>query len=225
MTNRELISQVKTKVRAVNADAKLTNKFIYSLINKHARWLIKRESDKLNLMGISSIFQTLKCVKIEEAPAIDECCGIRNKCTVMRTKFKLPKMFEDGSGVIIKSIYTIDGSEDFTYIKINDYIRKLEDPNSVYDKTKYVFYNNGYLYFPKSKIRMVMVKAFFEEDVQKFNSCENKDLPKCVSRLDEESFLPEYIMGELLDFVFKDLIDMKKIQPDEDINKNQNRIN
>lgn len=226
MTNKELVSQIRNQFKAVNADSRLSNKFLFSIINKHARWLIKRESDKLNLINFDTLFQTLKCVDVEEAPVIDDCCGVKSKCTVMRTKNKLPLLFEDLAGVIIKNIFTIDGSQDFTLIKINDYMRKLEDPNSKYDKTKYVFYNNGYLYFPKSIIRMVMVKGYFEEDIRKYNKCDENDANTCITRMEEQNRIPEYLVGELMDFVLKDIMNFnRRSQADVDINKNENRIN
>lgn len=224
-TNRELISQVKNQFKSVNADSKLTNKFIYSIINKHAKWLVKRESDKLNIMGFNSLFQTYKCVEVIEAPAIDDCCGIKSKCLVMRTKDKLPELFEDSSGVILKSIFTIDGSQEFMPIKVSDYTRKLQDYNSKYDKELYAFYNNGYLYFPKSKIKMVMVKGFFKEDIKKFNKCENYE-ETCSTRMQEESRIPPYLEAELMDFVLKDIMNFnRRVQQDADINKNENRLN
>ena len=224
LKKRELISQVKNQLRMVNADYKISNKFIWLIIDKHVRWLIKREGEKMRLVKNQFLFQTLKCVEVEEAPAIDDCCGIRSRCTVHRTKYKLPKLYEDGYGVVIKSVYTLDGSQEFQPISIQQYIRKLENPNSKYDKALYYYYNNGWLYFPKSKIKMVMVKGYFEEDIAKYNHCDNNDIDPCKTKLDEQLNLPDYLLGELLEHVVKDLIVTRQVQPDEAINKNEKNI-
>lgn len=225
LKKRELISQVKNQLRMVNADYKISNKFIWLIIDKHVRWLIKREGEKMRLVKNQFLFQTLKCVEVEEAPAIDDCCGIRSRCTVQRTKHKLPKLYEDGYGVVIKSVYSLDGSQEFQPISIQQYIRKLENPNSKYDKALYYYYNNGWLYFPKSKIKMVMVKGYFEEDIAKYNHCcDDYDIDPCKTKLDEQLNLPDYLLGELLEHVIKDLIVTKQVQPDEAINKNEKNI-
>lgn len=61
------------------------------------------ENLKLNLIKTDAPFQKLKCVPIIEAPVTDPCCGIKSKCTVFRTKDRLPDIYEDSVGVIIRS--------------------------------------------------------------------------------------------------------------------------
>jgi hypothetical protein len=224
MTRGELISQVKNQLRLVNADVTLSNRFIWSLIEKHLMWLIKRENSKLDLFGLNDIFQTYKCVDVIDAPAIDECCGLRSKCTVHRTAEKLPQIYEDGDGVMIKSVYSIDGSVDFTNISIHEYMRKLENPTTrKYDKGRYYFYSGGYLYFPKQNIKKVMVKAYFTEEVNNncCKTCEDND-GNCISKFDQKIRIPDYIVGELMAQVINDLTITIKIPQDQMINKNEN---
>ena len=222
VTKGELISEARTMAREVGADSKLSNKLLWSIISKHLDWLIGRESDKLKLTKYDYLYQTIKCVKVEEAPVIDPCCGIRNKCTIFRTCMKLPELFEDTYGVLIKSVFSIDGSTEFTQIKVQDYMRKLEDPNSKYDKARYFFFNNGYLYFPKSSIRMIMVKGHFKNTVS--SQCDDADTIECISRMEESAMMPPKLRGELMEYVKKDLMQYKQLRPDEQIDKNQNRI-
>lgn len=226
MTNRELIAQIRNQLKDVSADSKLTDKFIYSIMNKHAKWLIRRESRKLHIMRFDYLFQTLKCVEVEQAPVIDDCCGIRNKCRVSRTVHKLPRIYEDEDGVIIKSIFSIDGSVEYSPITISEYIRKLENPHSKYDKSIYYYFNNGYIYFPNNYIKKVMIKGYFEEDIKKFNTCTDHEDSQCLSKLDQEFRIPPHLVGELMNFVMQDLANITlKIQADEQIDKNDNRRN
>lgn len=225
-TKGELISEIKSQVRLQNADATLTNKFIWSLIEKHLRWLIKRENDKLNLLGLDYLFQPYKCVEVEEAPTIDDCCGIRSRCKIYRTVEKLPKMFESQEGVVIKDVITIDGSKSFTQIKPGEYMRKLENPTTVrFDKNLYFFYRDGHLYFPKSTIRKVMIYAYFEEEIK--NPCDDacpSNVNPCRRKLDESARIPDHIKGELMDFVIKDIMGTTlQIQPDQQVDKNETR--
>lgn len=224
MTKRELISQIKDQLRQSNADSRLSNRFIWSLIDKHLRWLIKRENNKFHLYDMHEIFQTYKCVEVIEAPTIDDCCGVKSKCKVWRTANKLPKIYESDAGLLIKSVFSIDGSVDFMQIEINEYMRKLENPTTrKYDKGKYYYYNNGYLYLPQQEVRMIMVKAYFEDEL--LNNCESNCVINCTPKLDEIVRIPGFILGELMSFVVKDILGILQIQPDEQIDKNENRKN
>jgi hypothetical protein len=223
-TKHELISQVRNELRIANSDSRLNDRFLWSIIEKHSEWLIKRESKKLRVMTQDTIFQTLKCVDVVDAPAVDECCGIRTKCKVFRTKDKVPELYSDDMGVIIKSVYTIDGSKDFSEITINEYMRKLENPHSKYDKSSYFFYNNGYLYFPKSTIRKVMVKGYFKSEI--INDCEAcpSDVDPCLPFIDTPVRIPTYLIAELLQHVLAELTSLTlKIQQEEQIDKNETR--
>lgn len=217
-----LISQLRHQARLANADSKLTNKFIWSIIDKHARWLIKRESSKLRLLKLDYLFQTYKCVRVEEVPASDECCGIKTKCKVWRTVEKIPPMYTDDDGVIFKAVYSVDGSEEFTPIKLQEYMRKVENPHSKYDKSRYYYYNNGYLYFPNTDIRMVQIRAYFIDQI--VSPCKEEDQwKKCMSSLEKPLRVPDYILGELMDHSMNDLINTKKIPVDTQVNKQENK--
>lgn len=220
MTKGELISQVRNQLKIVNADYRLTNKFIWSIIDKHMRWLIKRDVDKLRLIKNDFLFQTLRCVEVEEAPAIDDCCGIKSICTVFRTKEKIPKLYEGSDGVVIKAVYSLDGSTEYQPISVQQYTRKLSNPYSKYDKSDYYYYNNGWLYFPKKRVRMVMVKGYFEEDIDIYNDCQDIEIDPCKSKLDEKFNLPDYLLGELMQHVLKDISMNRQIQDDTQIDKN-----
>lgn len=222
-TKGELISSIRNQLRILNVDSTLSNRFIWSIIEKHLRWLLKRESDKMNLLGLDYLFQMYKCVEIDEAPMVDACCGLRTKCKIFRTVDPLPKMYEDAQGIIFRSIMAIDGSDIFTPIKPTEYGRKLENPITLkYDKSLYFFYRDGHLYFPGSRIRKVMIYGYFEDEI--INECDNTcdTPPPCGNKLSEPARIPDQIKAELMDWVVKDLINVTlKIRPDEEINKSE----
>lgn len=218
----QVISQLRNQLRIVNADSKVTRRFVWSLIDKHAKWLIKREASKLRIMKMGYLFQTLKCVEVIEVPASDECCGLKTKCKIWRTRYKIPDVYNDEDGIILKAVYSIDGSEEFTPIKLQEFMRKLENPHSRYDKSRYYYFNNGYLYFPNTPIKMVQVKGYFIDEV--INECRPEDADKkCMSHLEKKFRFPDYLMGELTDHVMQDLINQKKVPPDTTINKEETR--
>ena len=222
-TKGSIISQVRNQLRMINADYKIPNKFIWSIIDKHSRWLINEDSNKLRLIRSNTIFQTWKCVDVLPAPTIDDCCGVKSRCTVQRTAVKAPALYEDTAGIIIKSIYSIDGSVEFKRITVQEYIRKLENANFKYDKSNYYYYNNGWFYFPNSSIRKVMIKGYFIDDIAEYNDCEDIEIDPCKTKMDETFNIPDYISGRLMDFVLKDLGITRQIPDDPQINKIENQ--
>lgn len=231
MTIREGIFTVKRLFREVNADSRLPNKLVYSLLLKHSKWLVYRDSEKLKLLKRHKIYQTQKCIKVIEAPSVDSCCGIKSKnCTIYRTENKIPEMYEDSAGVIIHNITSVDAqkSTDIEMRTISAIRRLLQNPWA--KKTSkgkiYAFYNDGYVYFPFKHLKMVQIEAFFikkleETDCEPCKDCDKKPCPKF---LDSELVIPDYLEAQMVDYVLKDLASTYQRIPEKsiDINKNDN---
>jgi len=234
MTNREGISNVRKLFKEVNADGKLTNKFAFSLLKKHSHWLIKRDSDNLKLMNLNDLYQIIKCVKVEEAPAIDPCCGIKsNKCVVYRTSIKIPKLYEDAMGVLITRITSIDRSTDIEFTTALSAKRKLNNPwMKKGNKSKiYAFYFDDYVYFANSKhLKMIQIEGLFDAEINPIENCDPcKDCEKddCKRFLDKKFILPKYLEAQVFDYVKKDLMEVYKQLPEKshEINKSDNNPN
>jgi hypothetical protein len=224
----ELISQVKNDFRLVHADRRITNKYIYSLIRKHTEWVNKTESERKKLNKSDGIWQTLSCVEVIPIPTTDDCCRYNGpSCTIYRTKEKLPEVYENTWGYLLKSVGTIDGSQDFTHTKFTEWTRKQKNPTSKMDKTPYYFAKNGYLYFPNLEYELVSVTGYFKDDIAKFNVCDDESLDPdsdaCKSALNAEWRIPGYLESRMMDYVIKEISAtfMQSMQSgEEDINKN-----
>ena len=95
ITVSEAISRVRNQVKAVKQDASLTNRFLFSLIMKHARFLMRRQDSLNRIMKYNSIFSTLNFVELIDVDAAEaECFGVKSNCTFKRTKHKLPIAIE-----------------------------------------------------------------------------------------------------------------------------------
>lgn len=231
MTNRESIYKVKKLFREVNADSRLSNRLVFSLMKNASRWLISRESDKQKLIRNDKAFQMLKCIKVIEAPLIDPCCGIRSLCKIYRTEERLPELYEDGNGVIIRGVLTIDGQTSLFQIKPSEWERKQNNPWIDKDKkNRYFFYSDGYLYFPNGSWKKVEVDALYTEDISDLNLCDDKltcddETKQCLSFLDKRFILPEYLEAQMYDSVKKDLSEIYAKLPEKsnNINKNDNK--
>ena len=230
MTNREAISTVKRLFRQINADSLMSNKFVYSLLMKHSKWLIYRDSEKLRLLRRHRIYQKVKCLKVIEAPGIDPCCGVRSvNCTIYRTEVKIPELYEDSEGVLIHNITSIDGWTDIILTTASSIKRMLNNPWKGKSRNKYIyaFYNDGYIYFPKNHLKMIEVEGLFTKKIdpkENCDPCKDCDKTPCTKFLDMDFIIPDYLEAQMVDLVMKDLSNtyMRVAAKESEINKNDN---
>jgi hypothetical protein len=82
----DVISRIRNQLKAVKQDPFLTDRYIFSLVSKHAYWLMKREDSKNKLMRFSSVMQTLENVELIEVDKVEACCtSAKSNCTIKRT--------------------------------------------------------------------------------------------------------------------------------------------
>lgn len=221
MTIREAIGNVRNSLKEINADSRLTNKFIYSKLHSLAKLLIQRESDRLKLSRIQSLYQTLSCICMEEVPTIDPNCGIINNCTIWRTSIEIPSVYSDSMGAIIKHITSIDESTEIM-LTTKARLRSLKkDKNSKYDKTIYAYYDNNRIYVAAKKILKINVTGIFQDDISNVKTCCNSEKKKdCVRFLDKNWIVPSKLEVPIMQEVTNNLLaSYKQIPEDQKINK------
>jgi hypothetical protein len=220
MQNRtigDFISRIRNLVKGVKQDAFLTDRFIYSIIRKHASWLLKREDSTSKLQRNNSIFQTLGCTELIEVDKVQACCsGIRSGCTIKRTKEKLPTIMEGYFGPVIRSVTSIDGSEELQSVLPSSYVSMTKLGSFKYNKQKYYWFLDGYLYFPNLDWDAIRIEALFEDNISPLN--EGEDI-SCQNKQDGSFNLPESLSGELESHVMKDLTMLFSIPPDNNHDK------
>lgn len=216
---REVISQIRVPNKAVNADTKITSRYIYSLLKKHRDHLINQVDSKFYLYKLNELFQIKRCVKVIPVPTIDECCNVKTNCKIYRTKDKLPGIINSYGGPIIRRVTSIDGSTEILGISDFEWNRKLENPDSKYDKGKYYYWKDGYLYFPNMNWKKVEIEAYFFEDA--VVECDESD--KCTSLLDKPFRIPSKLLAQCIQNVFNDLVPYHNIPDDNEMNKNNTR--
>jgi hypothetical protein len=91
----EAISRIRGQVKAEVQDAFVTDRYIYSLIEKYAQVLMRRQDFANKLMKFNSVWKTLPYIELIDVDKVEaHCAGITSGCTIKRTKLKLPSMFE-----------------------------------------------------------------------------------------------------------------------------------
>jgi hypothetical protein len=214
----DVVSRLRNQLKGNKQDAFMTDRMIYAFVLKHAKWLMKREDGKNKLMAFSSVIQTMDYVELIEIDKVEACCtGVRSDCTIKRTKDKLPVFLQGYFGPLIRTISSIDGSEEMQAILPSSYIGIVNSKNFRFNKTKYYWFLNDYLYFPNLEWDAVRIEGIFEDDISKW-TCEEDD---CTLRQDQTLNIPDYLLGELESQVFKDVMGLYQI-PVDPANDKQN---
>lgn len=222
-TKRQLIESFRKGLQEVNADSTYTNQFLYQRLSEQAKWLIRREISAGRIYRNTSFFQTLGCQEVIEASTIDECCPVKTNCRIYRTKKKFVETWVDDYGPIIKDITSVDNSTSFSFITPSAWLNKKDNPYQKKIKTKYVFYSDGYFWFPEDNPHRVNIRAFFKDDITRESDCANtKD---CIRFLDTRFIVPDWIEAEMIAKATQLLLPSKQMIEDEQQDKNPNRKN
>lgn len=207
----DVVSRIRIQAKGVKQDAFMTDRMIYTFVLKHAKWLMKREDSKNKLMAFSSVMQIMDFVELIEIDKVEACCtGIRSDCTIKRTKEKLPIFLQGYYGPLIRTIASIDGSQELQPILPTIYAGIANSKNFKYNTTKYYWFIDDYLYFPNLQWDAVRIEGIFEDDISRW-TCEEDS---CKMRQDDTFNVPDYLLGELEAQVIKDIMGMDQIPPD-----------
>lgn len=207
----DVLSRIRSQVKAVRQDALLTDRVIYSFVTKHAKWLMKREDSRNKLMAYSGVMQTLDYVELIDVDKVEACCtGISSDCTIKRTKEKMPIFMQGYWGPLIRTVSSLDGSEELQPTTPGQYLVMSKSKNFKYNKSQYYWYLDDYIYMPDLDWDAVRIEGIFEDDISDF-TC---DSDSCTVRSDHSFNVPDYLLGEIEAKVFQDLAGMMQLPPD-----------
>lgn len=214
-TNSEVIGRIRTRLKAVKQDAFLTDRFLYGVITKHAKFLMKREDSANKLMRFNSVFQTLDNVELIEVDKVEaSCAGIKAGITFRKTKDPLPAFAEGYWGPLIRDITSLDGSIECQPTNPGTYLNIARSLNFKYNKNFYYWYINDALYFPNVDWDTVRVEGIYQDDISAF-TCGDK----CIQRQDMQFNVPDFLLKEMEAETMKDLSQMFGLQDDESNDK------
>ena len=218
-TIAETVSRVRNVLKGVKQDAFLTDRFIYSLVLKWARVYIKRQDEMNKISRIDSLFQSV-CLDLIEVDRIECGCGsISSDCFFMRTKEKLPKILEAGYGPIIRNVSSVDFSVKVFRTQPSIFQAMYNSTNFKYNKNKYFWILNNYLYLPNVEWEAVRLEAMWDDDIT-YLKCDDE---QCTLRQDQPSNIPDYLYAEIEQNVLNELGLTLKI-PGETTTNNQDLL-
>lgn len=210
------VSRVRNSMKAVKEDAFVTDRYIWSLITKYAKLFMERQ-DKLDVMKkFKSFWRTVPCLELVEVDKIEACCGgITSGCTIMRTKDKLPTPFEGPNGPMFRSVTSLDVSQKIHPTEPEIYTSMTKLTTFKYNKKKYYWYINGYMYFPNIEWDGIRVEGVWEDDINGL-ACDGKDGDSdCLIKQDQQTNIPEGLFAEIEQQVLAEILPQTQLPPDE----------
>lgn len=209
--------------KLINADSRITDRFIYNEAVSIKNTLLKQEQYKQRLFGVDNLFSTINKVDMIKVDTI-EACGIDSDCYIMRSKDKLPNMIESFGGAIIRKVASLDGAHGTVVTVTTDlsFGRKLRINDKHAKNEVYAFIKNKYLYLPNAKWPAVLVEAIFEDpdEIESLNSCDDEKPIVCTPMYDRSFPIPNYLEKPLKDLLNNSLLNYyHRLQEDVNINK------
>jgi hypothetical protein len=215
----DILSRVRGQIKAESEDAFVTDRYLYSLIKKYAQLFMRRQDSSNKLMKFNGIWQTLDYVELVDVDKIEsDYIGIKSDVTIKRTKLKLPAFQEGYWGPLIRTVSSIDGCTECQITNPGTYTSMTKSTTFKYNKTKYFWFLNDYLYFPNIDWDAVKVEGVWENDVSNFN-CDPSD--NCIPRYKQRMFVPEFLFAEIEQQVMQETFNTLKV-PSEDSDNKQN---
>lgn len=211
-TINDAVSRVRNTVKAVKEDVFMTDRYIYSVIIKYAKLLIRRQDNESKIFMVQSLFKTLPCVELIDIDRVEACCeGIKSGCTIKRTKDPIPGLLDGAYGPIIRTVTSIDGSNIVYKTYPTAYTRLTHTSGFKNNKSKYYWFLNGYLYVPNVAWDAISVTALFEDDVTLY-TCDSSD--DCSLAQDRQMPIPDYLFAEIEQYALKELLTAGQIPAD-----------
>ena len=216
-TIAEVVSRIRGQVKAEVQDAFITDRYIYSLVEKFAQILMRRQDFANKLMKFNSVWKTLPYVELIEVDKVEaKCSGIQSGCTIMRTKDKLPIFMEGYWGPLIRSVTSIDGSTELQATHPGTYTSMTKSTSFKYNKTRYFWWLNNYMYFPNIDWHAIKLEGVFEGDIENYK-CETQY--NCTPRYLQNLYVPEFLFAEIEQQVVNQLMNTMKIPAEDADNK------
>lgn len=211
MNTGEIIQRIQSiySKGVQSRSTRLSPRHIYSKMLTTRSKLISQEAKSKQKINQWS-YQTLNCIELVEAP-LHECpCLPPVGCTILKSKYPLPKPLTDYNSHLIQSVTSIEGDVIFNEVSWTEKRYKSKSKFTA-NKPDY-FIRNNYLYIThRSGLKVVSITGVFQNpfEVLKFPSlCEDcKSCIDCLSPLEMEFPIDEDSIDTLVELSLIELVD------------------
>lgn len=213
----EAISRVRNVIKAATMDSFVTDRTIYSLIQKYAKMYIKRQDAQATRAKFGSLFKRLPCLELIDVDRVEACCDIKSGCTIKRTKDQLPGVLEGSQGPLLRSVASIDTSIEVYRTTPTLYTSMTKTSAFKYNKSKYYWFMNGYIYIPNVEWDSISVEGIFDTSLNGYN-CDDP----CTPIQNQYLNIPPELFAEIEQQVVMDFYKSAQIPVDSAISDKQN---
>lgn len=225
MTLREIISEVRNSLRAVNLDDWIPGKFIYFKLKGFASSFIKRDADSKSFYKFADLWTTIKCLKMVEEDLIN-CCDIRiPSCRkVMISKDKLPEIYSTRFGYLL-NVSSVDYEKDYIYTTPQQF-KYTQEREFIDPRKRYYWITNSRIVVPivsegQLGPERLTVKGMFPNKAEALKLDQCLDSDDCIKFLDEEFIAPDHLLQDIKNATVIDIIKTNRgVVPDELANLN-----
>lgn len=208
--------------KLLNADTRITDRFIYNEASSIRNTLLKQEANKNRLSAFSSLFKTINKVELINVDTI-EACGIDSDCVILRTKHKLPKMVESSNGDLIRTIASLDGTKTVFLTTDLSFARRLSINDKYAKNEALAFVRNRYMYFANITWPFAKIEAIFEDndEIDNLNNCDDEEIT-CTPAYERTFPIPNYLEDGLKRLLNESLLRYyHQLHEDPRINKHE----
>jgi hypothetical protein len=220
MKKSYIISRIKNTIKAVKEDAFVTDRYIWSMVTKYAEFFINK-LDVKSAKRFRKLYRTLPCVELIEVDKVEAgCSGIKSGCIIMRTKDPIPEPYNGPNGYMIRTVSSLDGDIEIYPTEPGTYTSMTKTTTFKYNKNKYYWYLDGYLYFPNIEWEAVKIEGIWKDDIVE-GIKDSDENPECIKAQDKISNIPEDLFAEIEQQVLNEILPQLKIPVDQ----TQDKIN
>ena len=121
-------------------------------------------------------------------------------------------MLELSSGPIIRSVTSLDYSEELTETFPTLYTNMTKTSGFKYNKTKYYWYLDRHIYMPNLEWEAIRITAVWDESLDDL-SCD-VDSTDCKLEQDRELSIPDYLFSEIEQMVIQQVLTAGQVPSD-----------
>lgn len=208
MEVKEIVQRIQSLYSrgVASDDSRLTSRHIYNkMVTVRAKLITQRIKKGQRISPWN--YQTLPCVEMIEVPKHECPCLPPIGCSILRSKYELPKPLENMNGSMIKAVTSIEGTLKIDEITINAV--NAQKGNKYASKKSNYFILNNYLYLTTySVIGILRVIGLFEDPIEasKFQGYCDDETTNCVDYPSEEFSIDTDLIDTLVELASQELI-------------------
>lgn len=210
MKVKEIIQRVQSLYsKGVQSDStRLSSRHIFSkLVSSRARLIVYKVNKRQQVS--QWYYQSLNCVEMIKAP-LHECpCVPPSGCTILRSKFPLPKPLTGLTfGHMLQSVSSLEG--DTTYSETTWNAKKFKKGSKFTSRKPDYYIRNNYIYITCTTVpKVISIVGLFEDplvEITQNNYCEDENENSCISPLDMNFPVEQDMVDTLVEMAVQELL-------------------